>query len=171
MKRKVLATLAAAVLSLTIGLAGAGTAAASTATPGAVSADSCNTWATGSWADNCQVALGSSSNMVLAVQWIVSGACGGSGLTLDGIFGSNTQHAVECFQSQQGLSVDGIVGPDTWTALQNSLEFDPPEDAGWDYYYPTLYDIYSGDQVFRKWDSSGRWYVAGVPSGWVSMTS
>ncbi|ESA36110.1 spore cortex-lytic protein [Leptolyngbya sp. Heron Island J] len=36
---------------------------------------------------------------------------------VDGVFGEQTQQAVEQFQSQSGLSVDGIVGPATWLAL------------------------------------------------------
>jgi len=175
-KRKVMAAIAAAVLSLAIGLAGAGTAAASTTTSSAASADSCNTWATGSWTGNCELSLGSESDMVFAVQWIVSGACGGSGLTVDGDFGTNTQHAVECFQNQHGLSADGVVGPDTWTALQNSLQFDYSDGTGWDYYKATLY-VNKGFDAVRQWESSGRWYTSGSstlighPDGYVPMTS
>ena len=36
---------------------------------------------------------------------------------IDGVFGEQTQQAVEQFQSQAGLNVDGIVGPATWSAL------------------------------------------------------
>ncbi len=36
---------------------------------------------------------------------------------IDGVFGPNTQAAVESFQQGEGLAVDGIVGPDTWAAL------------------------------------------------------
>jgi peptidoglycan hydrolase-like protein with peptidoglycan-binding domain len=36
---------------------------------------------------------------------------------IDGIFGANTQAAVESFQEGAQLAVDGIVGPKTWAAL------------------------------------------------------
>lgn len=42
---------------------------------------------------------------------------GGNVLSVDGIFGSNTEYAVKRFQTKHALSVDGIVGPKTWSAL------------------------------------------------------
>jgi peptidoglycan hydrolase-like protein with peptidoglycan-binding domain len=41
----------------------------------------------------------------------------GPTVTVDGIFGPNTEAAVRAFQQQKGLTVDGIVGPQTWRAL------------------------------------------------------
>ncbi|WP_392425295.1 N-acetylmuramoyl-L-alanine amidase [Barrientosiimonas humi] len=41
----------------------------------------------------------------------------GASVTVDGIFGSSTQAAVERFQDAQGLTVDGVVGLDTWSRL------------------------------------------------------
>jgi hypothetical protein len=38
-------------------------------------------------------------------------------LTVDGLFGSETERAVRTFQEQRGLDVNGIVGPLTWAAL------------------------------------------------------
>lgn len=39
------------------------------------------------------------------------------GISIDGIFGPDTEAAVIAFQKRNGLSPDGIVGPHTWTVL------------------------------------------------------
>lgn len=41
----------------------------------------------------------------------------GKVLSVDGIFGSNTDYAVRAFQTAEKLSVDGIVGKNTWNKL------------------------------------------------------
>lgn len=39
------------------------------------------------------------------------------GVTVDGVFGPDTQQYVKDFQQYNSLAVDGIVGPATWAAL------------------------------------------------------
>ncbi|MFD6277531.1 peptidoglycan-binding protein [Streptomyces sp. NPDC060209] len=39
---------------------------------------------------------------------------------IDGIFGPQTQHAVERVQKREGLVVDGVIGPHTWKALREA---------------------------------------------------
>jgi hypothetical protein len=40
---------------------------------------------------------------------------------IDGTFGSDTYHAVVCFQKVNGLSRDGVVGSQTWAALYHPV--------------------------------------------------
>lgn len=47
---------------------------------------------------------------------------------IDGIFGPQTEAAVERFQEENGLDVDGIVGPNTW----QSLDAEPQLNQIWD---------------------------------------
>jgi hypothetical protein len=39
------------------------------------------------------------------------------GISVDGVFGPNTQRAVKRYQRGHGLTADGIVGPATWSSL------------------------------------------------------
>ena len=41
----------------------------------------------------------------------------GNRLSVDGIFGANTEYAVRQYQRNNGLSVDGIVGDNTWSKM------------------------------------------------------
>jgi peptidoglycan hydrolase-like protein with peptidoglycan-binding domain len=62
-----------------------------------------------------EVRSGSKGNAVRAVQSQIRSRSGW--LTIDGIFGAETESAVRSFQSFCHLSIDGIVGPNTWNAL------------------------------------------------------
>ncbi|MCT8137688.1 N-acetylmuramoyl-L-alanine amidase [Anaerobacillus sp. CMMVII] len=42
------------------------------------------------------------------------------GVTVDGIFGPQTEQGVRSFQQKHSLTVDGIVGPNTWAVINNS---------------------------------------------------
>lgn len=46
-------------------------------------------------------------------------------LTVDGIFGKNTEKAVKEFQKKNNLTVDGVVGDKTWNLLGFSKSIDP----------------------------------------------
>lgn len=59
----------------------------------------------------CSTSKNSKSAYVCAIQILIGG------LTVDGIYGSNTKKGVAAYQSAMNLSVDGICGPKTWNAL------------------------------------------------------
>jgi peptidoglycan hydrolase-like protein with peptidoglycan-binding domain len=40
------------------------------------------------------------------------------GIGVDGVFGPETEEAVQHFQAQHGLTIDGVVGSQTWSALR-----------------------------------------------------
>lgn len=58
---------------------------------------------------------GSDNNFVFLLQFLLN--LNGANLTVDGIFGANTENAVRTFQQNNNLSVDGIVGNNTWSYL------------------------------------------------------
>jgi murein L,D-transpeptidase YcbB/YkuD len=62
-----------------------------------------------------EVSTGSTGDAVRAAQSQIHSRSGW--LTIDGIFGPETDSTVRSFQSFCELSVDGIVGPNTWNAL------------------------------------------------------
>lgn len=52
----------------------------------------------------------------------------GYSLSVDGVFGKNTQSAVRDYQKKNGLAVDGIVGAKTWGSLNGGDK--PTSDVG-----------------------------------------
>jgi peptidoglycan hydrolase-like protein with peptidoglycan-binding domain len=73
---------------------------------------------------------------VSAVQYLLNEDGRNAG-PVDGVFGAQTQNAIEAFQAANGLTTDGVVGPHTWTALLS---------AGW---RPTLASGSTGHEVRR----------------------
>ncbi|MBB5234716.1 peptidoglycan hydrolase-like protein with peptidoglycan-binding domain [Deinococcus budaensis] len=63
------------------------------------------------------VRQGDSNNAVRAVQDQLRSGYGYSAVTVDGVFGSGTNTALRDFQSRRGLTVDGVAGLNTWHAL------------------------------------------------------
>lgn len=59
--------------------------------------------------------FGSKGNFVYLLQFLLTSF--GYNISVDGIFGRNTESSVRDFQSKNGLSVDGIVGNNTWKYL------------------------------------------------------
>lgn len=91
--------------------------------------------------------LGSSGNQVMQIQAVLS-KIGYYHGPVDGIFGVQTEEAVENFQRNNGLISDGIIGPDTYRVLQSFM-------LGYDEYVirsgDTLYSIAEkyGTQVYK----------------------
>lgn len=63
------------------------------------------------------IGQGASGAEVKQIQQILAGQGYAVG-AVDGIYGPQTQAAVQAFQKSKGLIPDGIVGPLTWSALQ-----------------------------------------------------
>lgn len=91
-----------------------------------------------------QVQQGSNGNAVSAVQsQIHSRGDGANQVAVDGIFGPDTNAAVQAFQTLLGLPADGIVGQQTWNYLVNGYLAAPdPQTAATD--------------VFSAWEASNR---------------
>lgn len=83
----------------------------------------------GNWANFCQLSRGSRGASVAAMQTILwcHGYLGkrynSEQNYVDGIFGYNTQKAVEAYQKDHGLRADGIVGSGTWIKLRGELSY------------------------------------------------
>jgi peptidoglycan hydrolase-like protein with peptidoglycan-binding domain len=58
---------------------------------------------------------GDKEHPIQTLQYLLSAR--GHSVTVDGVFGPETEAAVKAFQTSKGLSAIGIVGPETWTAL------------------------------------------------------
>jgi hypothetical protein len=88
-----------------------------------------------------QVSTGSTGDAARAVQSQIHARSGW--LSIDGIFGPETESAVRFFQGDIGLSVDGIVGPNTWNALVLN-------------YLRTQGGQATSEHVYQAWTASSR---------------
>ena len=61
------------------------------------------------------VATGHNGHPVKTLQFLLTAR--GHTVTVDGIFGPQTDAAVKAFQTSKGLAANGTVDPNTWTAL------------------------------------------------------
>jgi hypothetical protein len=61
------------------------------------------------------VKKGSNGHPIKTLQYLLRAR--GQSVLVDGVFGPNTETAVQTFQTSRGLAADGIVGPITWPAL------------------------------------------------------
>ena len=124
-----------------------------------------------------EVEQGSTGEAVRAVQSQIHSRSGW--LTIDGIFGPETNSAVQAFQEITGIGVDGIVGPITWNTLVSpSLCADGGPAAA-----DIMYQAWTGDDregarteatqaavdtlFTRTWNSSDGWAFdqCGVAAG------
>jgi Putative peptidoglycan binding domain len=81
-----------------------------------------------------QVSNGSQGDAVKALQDQIHSR-GAAPIAVDGAFGSETQSAVEAFQTILGFSVDGTVGTVTWNAIVDGYLLGPgPSQAGFAVY-------------------------------------
>ena len=62
-----------------------------------------------------QISYGSQGSDVTELQKLLNN--NGYNLTVDGIYGTNTQDAVKDYQKKNNLTVDGVVGENTWSIL------------------------------------------------------
>lgn len=70
----------------------------------------------GNLANHPLLRRGADNNFVFLLQFMLN-KLASANLTVDGIFGANTESAVRNFQQNNSLSVDGVVGNNTWQAL------------------------------------------------------
>ncbi|SFE35272.1 Putative peptidoglycan binding domain-containing protein [Actinopolyspora alba] len=68
--------------------------------------------ATSSGDRDCVLAIGNANEAVEVLQWSLR-YCNSQDIAVDGIYGPNTESAVENVQRAAGIAVDGVYGPET----------------------------------------------------------
>ena len=95
--------------------------------------------------------IGSSGDDVLELQKKLNATGYGYNLDEDGIFGNNTLSAVKDYQQRSGLTVDGIVGTNTWGALTKNATTDTTTTAPEETKAPSFeYDAYEKSDVVKQ---------------------
>ncbi|MFF7889302.1 peptidoglycan-binding protein [Streptomyces sp. NPDC007896] len=74
------------------------------------------------YGDRPTISYGSSGPIVKQAQCELNGVIG-TGLKIDGAFGSATKSATKKFQAKCGLTKDGIIGPKTWARLNDAYYY------------------------------------------------
>lgn len=84
---------------------------------------------------------GSSGSDVRTLQTMLN-KVSNAGLTVDGVFGSNTQNALKRYQTANGLTADGICGSQTWAKLSSQY------NAGWEIQMPSSITVEKGKSTY-----------------------
>lgn len=84
---------------------------------------------------------GSSGSDVRTLQTMLN-KVSNAGLTVDGVFGANTQAALKRYQSANGLTADGICGSQTWAKLSTHYS------AGWEIQMPSSVTVEQGKSTY-----------------------
>ena len=84
---------------------------------------------------------GSSGSDVRTLQTMLN-KVSNAGLTVDGMFGTNTQTALKRYQSANGLTADGICGSQTWAKLSSQY------NAGWEIQLPSSLTVEQGKSTY-----------------------
>lgn len=120
----------------------------------------CIEWVYGDdWSSNCYAGYGydTASNYVAGVQGIVTVEGYDAG-GRDGYWGSNTEGAVESWQSAHGLTNDGIIGDtESWPQLRSDIAYIRTIDNYYSYEVSDNSDI---EDDFYQYNVSGPYYLA-----------
>ena len=114
--------------------------------------------------------IGSQGDDVLELQKKLNSTGYGYNLDEDGIFGNNTLSAVKDYQQRSGLTVDGIVGTNTWGALTgNATTSTPTTDTTTETKAPSYeYTPYEKSDVVKQAEALLQQQLANKPGAYQS---
>ncbi len=127
------------------------------------------------WDDNCTVGDGydEAGNFITGLQRILTYLSYSPG-SWDGLWGANTEGAVEDFQGDHSLTVDGVVGPNTWFAFADHMN-SCFLMSGYQYFrsdgfFYTCFDA-ADDHQWRLSQGSGTMYIKKLDLTWQTQFS